>query len=159
MLVLTLFCLVSLRACLVGSGCRLQTVEQDLQQVSVRTGGQVDRLVTMIQENAALQAQIKKNLEAEVLQNVLKIALDSDKNMDFAFNEAELKRLKVRLASIPGITFDVANFETKIGTKALTLKDIMAMFRNLKSDIPEEENIFHITPHTIVKSTRRGLFG
>ena len=136
---------------------RLQTVEQELEQVSKRTGGQVDRLVNIVQENAALQAKIKKNLEAEVLQNVLQIALESDKNMDFSFSEPELKRLKVRLASIPGITFDAANFEKKIGTKALTLKDIMAMFRNLKADIPEEENIFHITPHTISKS--RGLFG
>ena len=137
---------------------RLKTVEKDLEQVSIRTGGQVDRLVSIIQENASLQGQIKKNLEAQVLQNVLQIALASDKNMDFSFSKDELQRLKIRLASIPGITFDAANFERKIGTKALTLRDIMVMFRNLKSDIPEEENIFHITPHTIVNS-KRGLFG
>ncbi len=134
----------------------LAIVEHDLEAVAKKAGGQVDRLVTIIKENAALQTKIKRNLEAAVIQNVLQIILKSDKNMDFNFDQAELKRLKLNLSNIPGVTFDATNFERKIGNKNLTLADIMAMFRNLKEDIPEEDNIFHITPQNIVK---RGLFG
>ncbi len=134
----------------------LQNVEHDLEAVAKKAGGQTDRLVAIIKENAALQTKIKRNLEAAVMQNVLQIILKSDKNMDFNFDQAELKRLKWNLSNIPGVTFDANNFERKIGNKNLTLADIMAMFRNLKEDIPEEDNIFHITPQNIVK---RGLFG
>lgn len=134
----------------------LKNVEQDLQVIAKKSGGQADRLVSIIEENAKLQAQIKRNLEAQVMQSVLRLTLKSDADMNFSFDKVELRRLKVNLSSIPGVTFDKENFEKKIGDKNLSLADIMAMFRNLKSDIPEEENIFHITPEKLVK---RGLFG
>jgi vacuolar-type H+-ATPase subunit D/Vma8 len=134
----------------------LKNVETELEALAKKSGGQTDRLVSIIEENAKLQAKIKRNLEAQVMQNVLSFTLKSDRDMNFLFDKSEIRRLKVNLSNIPGVTFDKDNFEKKIGDKDLTLADIMAMFRNLKADIPEEENIFHITPQTIVK---RGIFG
>jgi len=134
----------------------LKDVTKELDRVSSKYGNQTDRLVAIVQENDKLQAKIKKDLSASVVQQVLKDVLSSDKNMDFNLDKSELRRLKMNVSNIPGITFDKDNFERKIGNKDLSLDDIMAMFRNLKEDIPEEENIFHITPGKIV---RRGLFG
>lgn len=120
-------------------------------------GGQADRLVGIIQENDQLQSKIRKNLESQVVQTVLGLALQNDRDEDFSFNNQELRRLKTSLSNIPGINFDKNNFDKTLGRKdALKLSDIMSMLRNLKADIPEEDNIFHLAPE---KLARRGLFG
>ena len=111
----------------------------------------------IIEENAKLQAKIKKNLQAQVLQTVLGLALQNDRDEDFSFSNQELRRLRTSLANIPGITFDKNNFDKLVGRKeALKLSDIIKMLRNLKDDIPEQDNIFHLSPE---KLARRGIFG
>lgn len=96
---------------------------------------------------------MNRNLEAQVVQNVMRQLMRSDRNEDFKFDSKELKRLKTNLSNIPGVKFYKENFE-KICSKQrqLSLKDIMAMFRNLKADIPEEESIFHLEPQKSVKT-------
>ena len=81
------------------------------------------------------------------MQNVLQAVLASDTDEDFQLNAREMKRLETRLANLPGIEFDVKNFRALVDTQHdMQLRDIMALFRNLKQDIPEEENVFHLRP-------------
>ena len=135
-------------------------MEQDLQALEQKSGGQTDRLVDIIRETTNLQTKIKRNLEAQVMQSVLSLVIQSDVDGNFTLDQKELKRLQLNLSNIPGVTFDKENFEKKIGKdKHLKLADIMSMFRNLKANIPEEENIFHITPKNLVSNSKRGLFG
>lgn len=127
--------------------CSLKQVEQDLAAISKTAGCNVDRLVDIVKENGAIQQKVKANLEASVMQNVLQAVLASDTDEDFQLNAREMKRLETRLANLPGIEFDVKNFRALVDTQHdMQLRDIMALFRNLKQDIPEEENVFHLRP-------------
>ena len=109
-------------------------------------------------ENGDIQKQVKHNLEREVVQSVMSILLSSDRNQDFLLSGKELTRLQVKLGSIPGIRFDKENFQKITGDKKeLHTKEIMRMFRNLKADIPEEDNIFHLEPRQLTAS-KRGYF-
>lgn len=133
----------------------LKDVERQWAEVVKKSGGQADRLVNIVQENEKIQTEIKRNLEAQVLQDILSLALKNDRDGDFTFSKDELKRLKMSLSNIPGVTLDNANFDKFVGgSQSLSLPTIMAMFRNLKNDdIPEKDNIFHITPEKIIKKS------
>lgn len=136
----------------------LKGVEQELQRIAKVSGGQADRLYDIVQENGKLQKKIQKNLESQVIQNVLQLALKNDRNMNFSFDQAELKRLKISMKQIPGITFDEKNFDGLIDdAKQLALPDIMRMLRNfLSKETPESERIVHVTPE---KLSKRRFFG
>ena len=87
------------------------------------------------------------NLEASVIQSLMSAVLVSDMNEDFTLNKRELRRVETRLSNIPGVKFDKSNFRAFVGSKTeLCLTDIMRIIRNLKDDIPDKENIFHLVP-------------
>ena len=130
----------------------LSDVSKDLDAIAKKSGAQVDRLVEIIEETADLQEKVKRNLEAQVMQNVMNQILSADGDADFKFNKYELRKLQTKLSNIPGVTFDKANFQKVCGSKELTAHDIMRMFRNLKEDIPEKDNIFHLHPEKLVKT-------
>jgi hypothetical protein len=131
----------------------LQGVEKDLQAVVKKSGGQADRLVAIIKENGENQEKIKRNLEANVMQNALKQMLKSDRNYDFKFDKSELRKLQINLSNIPGVQFDKANFQKLCGkNEELNARDIMRMFRNLKEDVPEKDNIFHLHPDKLLRA-------
>jgi hypothetical protein len=59
------------------------------------------------------------------------------------------------MKNIPGVIFDEPNFdklfqEKKLKDEELHLKEIMQLFRNLMDDIPENDNVFHLTPQVLV---------
>ena len=101
--------------------------------IVTRTGGNVDRLVNIIQTNGTLQLKIKENLESSIMQSILTAVLVSDINEDFTLNARELKRVETRLSNLPGVKFDKKVFRQFVGNKTeLQLNDIMTMLRNLK---------------------------
>jgi hypothetical protein len=124
-----------------------------------KLGGHADRLYQTIHENDVLQKQIQKNLQSQIIQNILTSALKHDSDEDFRFDATELKRLKMSISQIPGVTFDSQNFDKLIvdSKQELKLSDIMRMFRNiLNQETPEDKRIVRLTPRKIVQ---RGFFG
>jgi hypothetical protein len=101
---------------------------------------------------ADIQKKIKTNLEASVLQSVMEAMCQADRNRDFTLNPQEREMLVMRLKNLPGIELDEPNFTKMVGTADVKLSDLMKMLRNLKDDgIPENDNIFHLTPTSILK--------
>jgi hypothetical protein len=140
---------------LIFSFFRLNNVQKDLTTVVQTSGGPADRLVFIIQENGHVQDQIKGNLEAQVLQNVLTlILLRSDTDTNVCYSEKELKTLRLQLSNIPGVTLDKENFDRELvcGRRDMQHSDIMRMFRNLKERIPKEDNILHLQPAQLLQT-------
>ena len=154
---------------------KLQNIELDLQTTELSKvtgeykkfakarGAQVDRLLSIVEENGAIQAKIKRNLESQVMQQALDTILKCDTDEDFSISQKEIPQMQLRLSRIKGVEFDKRNFDKlfKKNKGELHLKEIMAMFRNLKDDIPEEENIFHLKPEKLAPTTprSRNVFG
>lgn len=132
-------------------------MEGELDDLAKKAGGQVDRLIKIVEEQSEIQSKILKGLEVEVMQNVLDLALKSDTDQDFTFNKKELRRLKINLSNIPGVEFDKANFDKLCVTDdEITVSEIMQMFRNLKDDtIPSEDNIFRLKPEELPGSSKQ----
>lgn len=136
----------------------LKNVSTELAAITKKTGGQTDRIVQIVRENGQIQCKLKGQLEGQVMQMVLSAVLASDTDDDYSISMEEIPRLKMRLRNIPGITLDEKNFDAMVekcttsegrgkastSAKELKLPDIMKMLHNLKDDIPEQQNIFHI---------------
>mmetsp|Transcript_50535 Transcript_50535/g.75515 ORF Transcript_50535/g.75515 Transcript_50535/m.75515 type:complete len:276 (-) Transcript_50535:214-1041(-) len=137
---------------------KLEVVEGELNDLAKGAQTNVDRLVAIVKENGELQAQIKTNLQRQVIQQVLGIVLQSDRNQDYQLNKMEMEMMILRLKNIPGIEFDEANFRKQIkaedddGDGTLDLNAVVTILRNLMDDdVPEEENIFHMHPDELIK--------
>jgi vacuolar-type H+-ATPase subunit D/Vma8 len=131
---------------------RLKQVETALDAVAKKSGAQADELVSIIQENGEIQANVKRSLEASVMQTLLMTVLNSDSDEDFVLSHKELLRLETRLSNLPGVAFDKANFQKFCANKELTLAQLMQLLRNLKDDtVPEDDNVFHLKPENLAK--------
>jgi hypothetical protein len=129
---------------------RLKQVETALDAVAKQSGAQADELVSIIQENGEIQANVKQALEASVMQTLLMTVLTSDSDEDFVLSHKELLRLETRLSNLPGVAFDKANFQKFCTHKELTLAQLMQLLRNLKDDnVPEHDNVFHLKPENL----------
>ena len=133
----------------------LQGVDKEYAKLAAKHGAQVDRLLKVVEENGKLQARIKKSLQTQVMQQAMDTILKCDTDEDFSISHKELPQFKLRMSRIPGVEFDEANFDALFKSKKgdLSLKDIMQLFRNLTDDIPENDNVFHLKPEKLVKSS------
>ena len=118
----------------------------------------VDRLNASIQELDSITKEMKTLLEKQVMQQVMDIVLQVDRNQDFHIKEPqELKRLQQRLNNLPNVEFDEENFRriTKYDSEdapGIKIEDIMAMFRNLRDpNVAPEDNIFRLKPEDQIR--------
>ena len=133
---------------------RLEKVEGALSLLAKNAQTDSNHLIQICTEMADIQKKIKGHLEKAVLQSVVQAMCQADHNSDFTLNSMETDMLLLKLKNLPGITLDETNFRKMLGndTNNIMLSDVMKMIRNLMDDgIPENDNIFHLTPANILK--------
>jgi glutaredoxin 2 len=126
---------------------RLEEIEQALNVLTNTQGQSIDAFQKQVTENQQLLSQMKKNVQANVLQNLLSVVLRSDTNQDMIMNEIEITNLIRRLQNIAGVQVQEVQFRKAIQDQSIS--SIMTIIQNLlRPDIPETERIF-----TFVKSS------
>jgi len=128
---------------LTASVDRLQEIDQALQILTAQQGLTVQTLATQVEENKHLLQQMKGNLRANVLQNLLSVILRSDADKDFTMDEAEIVDLIRRLENISGVTVHADKFRAAI--QGQTVQAVMDIVKNLlRPNVPPEQRIFEI---------------
>ena len=126
---------------LTSSVDRLEEIEQALNVLTNTQGQSIDAFQKQVTENQQLLSQMKKNVQANVLQNLLSVVLRSDTNQDMIMNEVEITTLIRRLQNIAGVHVHEMKFRTAIQNQSIS--SIMTIIQNLlRPDIPESERIF-----------------
>ena len=126
---------------------RLEEIEQALQVLTNTQGQSIEAFQKQVTDNQQILAQMKKNVQANVLQNLLSVVLRSDVNRDMSMSDTEITTLIRRLQNISGVQVNEAKFRTAIQNQSIS--SIMTIIQNLlRPDIPESERIF-----TFVKSS------
>lgn len=82
---------------------KLKVVEERLSNVVTRQGGDVDKFVFAVKENAAVQARMKTYLKAAAMQDAVSAVLKSDRNRDNVFGDDEIDMLVHRMLSHPDL--------------------------------------------------------
>eukprot|EP00804_Cyclotella_cryptica_P013839 CCRYP_018172-RB/>CCRYP_018172-RB protein AED:0.13 eAED:0.13 QI:186/1/1/1/0.66/0.71/7/94/375 len=92
---------------------RARVVEGELQEIADQQHCNVDKLVELVKENQDIIDAMKENLRKRVIQDIVKIVVDCDKDNDMRINKVEAKMLalKIRIQLQEyGVDFDEARF-------------------------------------------------
>ena len=128
----------------------MEGIESALNEIAAKSNASVTRLVEIVKRNGEIQTKIKKNLERQVLQDIVSLVVSTDRDKDFTLNETELNMLIMRLQGHKGVRFDETNFR-KLITTPCTLTSILKVVRNLMDDdVAEDDNVFHLQPREII---------
>jgi hypothetical protein len=112
---------------------RLQRTQEQLQKHAIQSGKSVQRLVELVDETATVQAEIRENLNAAVVQQMMTAILQTDSDRNFVLSKNEVSVLIVRLKSIPGITFHETAFRNFLNADdQLTLGEVCEIARHLR---------------------------
>jgi hypothetical protein len=115
---------------------KLKQVQESLERVAKKSGQSVDRLVALVRENGNVQKEIHDNLQAQVLQEIVTVAVQTDRDRNFILSAKEVDALLVRIKNLPGVEVDEQVFRTHIKSDKgeLTLVDVCQITRLLKDE-------------------------
>lgn len=143
---------------------QLKGVEEQLQELSILQGKNVDELTKQVREFKVIQEQIKESLEAKVMQNLISVVMSADNDRDFKIDPEEVDGLKMRLNTIDGVDFSEQNFDkalkkagydpeaVKKHKEGYNITAVLEVMKNLfDDDVPEEDNIFTIKPEKLME--------
>ena len=140
-----------------GSVERLEVAEGKISNLTNTSGENVDRLVSLVKENKRITQEVKKNTQAQIVQQLTTTVLRTDLDLDLMVGPKELERLMTRLDATPGFDLNRERFKEILGdtSKPVAVGKIMQVIRNLKDDsVPEEQNAFVLRPEQHDKSGR-----
>jgi hypothetical protein len=122
---------------------RLQEIDQALEVITATQGQSIDTFSKQVEANKGILQQMRSNLKANVLQNLLSVILRSDSDKDMIIDEPEIEDLIRRIQNISGVSLHEDRFRAAIQGKPIGA--VMDIVKNLlRSDIPESERIFEI---------------
>jgi hypothetical protein len=126
-----------------GSVDRLQEIDQALAVLTETQGQTVDAFAKQVEDNKKILQQMRGNLKANILQNLLSVILRSDTDGDFVIGEPEIQDLIRRIQNISGVSIHEDRFRETIQGKSVNA--VMEIVKNLlRNDVPEKERIFEI---------------
>lgn len=124
---------------------RLEDVENALDTITQQQGQNINQFKEQVEENKEILAQMKKNLRANVLQNLLSVIIRCDTDHSFSIDERETEDLIKRIQTINGVNLHVDRFRNAIRKSGGSLNAVIDVVKNLLSDkIPAGEAIFTI---------------
>jgi len=124
----------------------LRTKELEKELSSIVNTSDVTSLVRLTKEQSKISKEIKLNLKAKVIQDVLQILLKSDSDGDMHIGQNEVQILFLRLKMIDGLTFNEKKLKEKIQDQHVS--KVMDLLRDMINDDfndEESEGIFKIS--------------
>lgn len=130
----------------------LEQVEKDLGKLANTEN--VERLTEVVLETKRLNAEMKKIMEASIIQQMITTVIRTDRDLDLKIGPVELKRLMMRLDQKPGFDFNQEKFIAMLGdtTQPVPIERIMDVIRNLKDPkLKKEDSVFVIRPEQLAQ--------
>ena len=121
---------------------RIQELEATLKMITETQGQNITKLEDQVRQTENLLKEKKKNWKSLVLRSLLHIIIENDKDGDFTVDPDELdpmcKGLNDLANVMDGITFFEDNFRHAVITTGGSIKDMMALIKNIdpESDHP-----------------------
>ena len=102
-----------------------------------------DAAPDLVKENREILNQMKKNLRANVLQNLLQVVIRSDRDDGMQIDPDEVGDLITRIKIINGVEVNEEKFKSMVKQSGGSLSSVMDIIKNLMAeDTPEEDQIF-----------------
>lgn len=130
----------------------LEEVEGNLTKLA--NTDNVDRLKEVVLETKSINSQMKKIMEASIIQQMITTVIRTDRDLDLKIGPTELKRLMMRLDQKPGFDFNEDKFISLLGdtSQPVPMEKIMDVIRNLKNPrLKKEDSVFVLHPESLAQ--------
>lgn len=117
----------------------LEEVEGALDVITQTQGASIETFKQQVEENRDILSQLRKQLRASVLQNLLEVVLRSDADDNMTIEEDEIEPLIERIKKINGVEVNEPKFKEKIIQTGGSLAKVMEIIKNLMSDTGDAE--------------------
>ena len=124
----------------------LKETDKALKALTATQGLTVEEFAQQVEQNKLLLANMRTNLRAEVLQNLMDLLLRYDQDKNVVLEESEIDLLIKRIKAMAGVRLNEERFRRAISKSDTTsVQDVMYVFKNLlRNNIPPEERIFRV---------------
>lgn len=106
----------------------LNHIPKELHEISKNKS--VDRLVSLIRQQKSIQEQIRQRLNQKVVQQIMSIVVQADRDSDWALKPTEVERMVLRLGMVEEMEFNEKRFREMIGPQP-NLGSVMKVIRSL----------------------------
>eukprot|EP00584_Thalassiosira_punctigera_P005699 CAMPEP_0172531640 /NCGR_PEP_ID=MMETSP1067-20121228/4961_1 /TAXON_ID=265564 ORGANISM="Thalassiosira punctigera, Strain Tpunct2005C2" /NCGR_SAMPLE_ID=MMETSP1067 /ASSEMBLY_ACC=CAM_ASM_000444 /LENGTH=371 /DNA_ID=CAMNT_0013316039 /DNA_START=157 /DNA_END=1272 /DNA_ORIENTATION=+ len=121
---------------------RAAVVEGDLQAIAAEQHCNAEKFINLVKENEMIVADMRDNLRQRIVQDVLKIVMQSDKNNDGRFCKVETKMLVLKISlqlQEYGVEFDEGKFY-KVMSADPSVQKTIEIVKRLIPDLNEEHD-------------------
>jgi hypothetical protein len=121
----------------------LKLQKQKLDTIASAQGTSISDLESQLEETRKIYEKLQTNLQGDVLNNLVEIALACDENGDMLLSDGEIDATISKLESINGLDLDNAGIRKVLVQNGRSFDAIMDLVRNLlRTDIPLEQSLF-----------------
>lgn len=110
---------------------RLEDVEVAMDIITGTQGQSIEEVTEQVQQSAEILAQMKKNLRAHVLQNLLQVVIRSDHDDNMKIEDDEIDDLIRRIRNINGVEVNEEEFRKLLAKSGGSLTKVMDIIRNM----------------------------
>ncbi|KAL3943798.1 MAG: hypothetical protein SGBAC_002127 [Bacillariaceae sp.] len=93
----------------------LKECEGKLAELAEKNGTDVNKLTTLVSENRKTLDKMHEIQKADLVQSLMQILMEVDRDEDGTLTDKEVKRLKRQLKNLPIIQFDEDKFDRRLG--------------------------------------------
>ena len=118
---------------------RLEDMETAMDVITGTQGQSIEEVTEQVQQSAEILAQMKKNLRAYVLQNLLQVVIRSDHDDNMKIEDDEIDDLIRRIRIINGVEVNEEEFRKLVAKSGGSLTKVMDIIRNMMAYDDDED--------------------
>lgn len=121
----------------------LKLSKQKLDTIASSQGSSLIELENQLAETRKIYDKLQDNLQGDILNNLIEVALACDENADMVLSDPEIDVAIAKLESIHGIEVDNAGIRNVLTRNGRSFDAIMELVRNLlQKDLPLDQALF-----------------
>jgi hypothetical protein len=123
----------------------LKESEEKLSQIAEENGSNVEKLTGLVKDNQVTLDEMHKIQRQDVVQSLMQVLLDADRNEDGTLSNQEVKRLRTRVKNLPSIEVNEDLFERKLKDHRQVSAFLNIVNQVSDDTVPADERIFKIS--------------
>mmetsp|Transcript_2525 Transcript_2525/g.3827 ORF Transcript_2525/g.3827 Transcript_2525/m.3827 type:complete len:306 (+) Transcript_2525:149-1066(+) len=141
-----------------ADAAKLKKCEEDLNNVLQGQGKTTSEFINLTKKNQALLDTIKANIHGNVVQELLKAVMQSDRNSNFILESEEIDLLVLRMSNNDIVKFNEDHFRAQMRKNGHGLAAVLDICKTLidgeHEDEADEEHVFHVDMKVLSRNFR-----
>jgi len=120
-------------------------LEGQLDGIVGRQGDNAWEFMKSVKENKKVLEGLKEQMEARVLQDLISVLFQADRDSDYQIDPEEIDMLLLRFDNFTGVTYDADKFKAAMKKKGYNLNAVIDIVDNIfDKTLTDDQKIFKI---------------